>query len=513
MKVSSPQRAVSSRCAVVLLALFGWVGTAVADPLSGPYDFPVRPGSEAWNAAKSHQEMVEITQIPGEVLGSMSTRDLVRTVLDYPLLAEILAFDSPQRGFDVVASRFNGLQELLSRPDVGTELLTQYRSRDAAGIPTKWVLERQGRHSFEIFYLELLLAQEPVLERFDDPQLREVLVASWIKTRQKAERYDVFGPIGLERTAVLIARILRVMEPARVTKAEPADLDAFVRNAGFASPEILEFLWDRAEELVGDDLDPTSGYSLPSERPRLDLTKDYSSTVTTPAGSSVSVIVRTWEMSASDIAYLNAQADSYHASATRETDASRRYNCHSYAWYSTSTSNIRWMNTPGDDTYWQDGSYYRVYSMSNGRRISYASDDHSAIAISSTQARSKWGSWPRMKHSPTLTPYNSSSLRYYEAACLGSGCPGPSVSLSCSGNYSGSSQVSCTANVSSGTPPYTYSWTYSGTAQSWSSGGAHAYAYYNSPKCTSSSFNYFYVSVTDLNGNSAWASKSPISCY
>ncbi|MEM9598674.1 MAG: trypsin-like serine protease [Acidobacteriota bacterium] len=84
--------------------------------------------------------------------------------------------------------------------------------------------------------------------------------------------------------------------------------------------------------------------------------------------------------------------------------------------------------------------------------------------------------------------------------------------LNCSGNSSGSQQVSCFASVTGGTPPYTYNWTYSGMASSWSSGGNAAYAYYTSG-CTSSSFNYFYVSVSDACGQSDWASRSPLSCF
>ncbi|MEM9597936.1 MAG: trypsin-like serine protease [Acidobacteriota bacterium] len=87
------------------------------------------------------------------------------------------------------------------------------------------------------------------------------------------------------------------------------------------------------------------------------------------------------------------------------------------------------------------------------------------------------------------------------------------VGLSCWGNYSGSGQVTCNAVTTGGSPPYTYNWSYSGTAQSWSSAGRWAYAYYNYPKCTSSSFNYFYVSVTDGTGQTDWASRSPLSCY
>lgn len=91
-----------------------------------------------------------------------------------------------------------------------------------------------------------------------------------------------------------------------------------------------------------------------------------------------------------------------------------------------------------------------------------------------------------------------------------------SVSLSCSGNYRGSLQISCTASAPPVGLPITYSWTYNGTAYAWSSGGQYAYAYYNSPGCgyptNQSTFNRFTVTVTD-GCTSATASVSSLPCF
>lgn len=88
-----------------------------------------------------------------------------------------------------------------------------------------------------------------------------------------------------------------------------------------------------------------------------------------------------------------------------------------------------------------------------------------------------------------------------------------SASLSCSGNYSGSLQVSCNAVTSGGTPPLSYAWSYSGTAPSWSSGGAWAYAYYSGSGCGSGHVNFFSVTVTDACGQQAFASIGSLPCW
>jgi hypothetical protein len=94
-------------------------------------------------------------------------------------------------------------------------------------------------------------------------------------------------------------------------------------------------------------------------------------------------------------------------------------------------------------------------------------------------------------------------------------CTTPSVFLTCNGNFRGSSQVSCFASATGGHPPYTYTWSYGGTANSWSSNGANAFANYNSPGCgvNGSAFNSFVVNVRDTScPQPGVASISPLSC-
>jgi hypothetical protein len=140
-------------------------------------------------------------------------------------------------------------------------------------------------------------------------------------------------------------------------------------------------------------------------------------TVNTPKGTPVTVLVLA-EMSQSAISSANAQALAAFPNATIVSDASAKYNCHAYAWYLTECSNCTkyWMNTPGDDTYWQDCSYVEV-SAAESQKISYSNDDHSAVkSVVSGKYESKWGQWPVMRHNPTDTPYNSTNLKYYVKA-------------------------------------------------------------------------------------------------
>src|SRR5258706_2348572 len=96
----------------------------------------------------------------------------------------------------------------------------------------------------------------------------------------------------------------------------------------------------------------------------------------------------------------NAQAQSQYPNATIVDNASATYNCHGYAWHNSNGGARYWIDTPGDDAYWNDGSYAQVNVAPSpyATKVSYASDDHSAVTTSNPNLFiSKWGQWPLMQ--------------------------------------------------------------------------------------------------------------------
>jgi hypothetical protein len=140
---------------------------------------------------------------------------------------------------------------------------------------------------------------------------------------------------------------------------------------------------------------------------------DYYSCVYTPNGSSVSTYVHTTELTIAEINTRIAWDQQNFPNAVILRNPTQKYNCHSYAWYSQSTSNIMWINHPGDDTYWLDGSYYDGYFPVYGYKISYTNGDHSGIMDYNGYVISKWGDHCLMKHYFTQCPYPSLIVHYY----------------------------------------------------------------------------------------------------
>lgn len=101
----------------------------------------------------------------------------------------------------------------------------------------------------------------------------------------------------------------------------------------------------------------------------------------------------------------------------------KEFNCHGYAWHVSEGGANRWIGYNYGNTdehiYWTGGSYTQISSQHYpGGKVSYASDDHSAVvADPSTYGSgwfvSKWGDKVLMRHAYDDCPYTSTNLKYY----------------------------------------------------------------------------------------------------
>lgn len=87
-----------------------------------PYTYPILPGTDEWKEFDTHVEKIDACQIPEEILQNMTTEALLKTVLKYPLMEDMMVYDSPNMGYNALYSTFNGLQTLVQRTDAAFEL-------------------------------------------------------------------------------------------------------------------------------------------------------------------------------------------------------------------------------------------------------------------------------------------------------------------------------------------------------------------------------------------------------
>lgn len=139
-------------------------------------------------------------------------------------------------------------------------------------------------------------------------------------------------------------------------------------------------------------------------------------TVYTPKGTSVSVIRHDNDFSASVKSSYNSYMGSLYPAAVLQSSSTPYYNCHSFAWYSATTTNRYWMNSP--TSYMTDGSYSSGGTVVAGMKINYSTGDHSGIVTGvvgyGVSVKSKWGAYGLYIHQWNDSPYGTSGVIYWK---------------------------------------------------------------------------------------------------
>lgn len=260
--------------------------------------------------------------------------------------------------------------------------------------------------------------------------------------------YEVFayptieaGVVSLEKISDAYAELLsRYNAKEELMNAVRVKSNSMLRTASISAEEEIrnEFLaaiilcqndfqdeLTREEVEILDDFSTIMDIQMPDEKQDIIAVVAAAATyVTTPNGTKVEYISRTCSHESSN---FHSKLDNDAAASYGVTVVSYgncKYNCHSYAWYSQSTSNTKWINNPS--AYMTDGSYKKVlsgnlnsYSLSvaNGDIIFYGttsnlSSAHSArvtdsasnVPIATRKVKSKWGAYGVFSHSVSRVP-------------------------------------------------------------------------------------------------------------
>lgn len=327
------------------------------------YVFPITPEDSEWETFTTKQEMLDVCQIPQAKLESMTTRALLETVLNYPLLLSYSAFNCTEDACNVMSNDFNGFKELLSRDDVSSVLLEKYSN-------TRVVMASEFENT-------------PV-EEFMLPSALEFLLAC-----DEIENNNLTEEESLE-VYHLVEEKMNAREEAGIYST--------------ASEVYYNYLLEKDEIslFAGENNTPV--------------------TIRTPNGTKIpNVYSRSPEFTSQEISQTNSYYDKTWPRATRVGSATIKYNCHSYAWYQRSTSNPYWIDQGPANTYVNDGSYYKYTGTPRlGMIYYYNNGEHSGVSIGAKMvdgsqvhyARSKWGAAGLYEHAFSYCPYTISIVLY-----------------------------------------------------------------------------------------------------
>lgn len=162
------------------------------------YKYPVLPGTTEWKNFKSTAEMIDACNIPDDVLASLSTQELWNVCLQYPLLRQYTASNSPYRGIRGIINVSNGLTELMRRDDAHKVIYNYYLTEKVANISNT---KNKGAYTFDFCAVELILAQKPIISRFSREEQLKVLTTMLEKYDEKSSYNEYFGMFGKATSA------------------------------------------------------------------------------------------------------------------------------------------------------------------------------------------------------------------------------------------------------------------------------------------------------------------------
>ncbi len=112
--------------AILLLGTQAVALEATTDETEGvvteAYEYEIVPGSEEWESFYEPEQKLKASYVSPDLMKRMTTEALVETVLNYPLLVDMYAYNTIEIGIQAVSTYFGGITELMTRDDAATVL-------------------------------------------------------------------------------------------------------------------------------------------------------------------------------------------------------------------------------------------------------------------------------------------------------------------------------------------------------------------------------------------------------
>lgn len=197
------------------------------------WDYPVKPGSEQWASFTTGKQMLEACQIPQRILDNISTTDLIKLCLNYPLFFEYAAFNNEREGIRIMIENFNGLKELSKRKDGVRELVKIYK--DFPVMPN--IMIKNNDIPYKLIFLELLLADGSFINQLNTNELAELNKIILNKYENKLKYTDVYSIYNIKRTFLLGSVVLD--KQGKFTKTQRSVVKNFIENYHHADSNLL----------------------------------------------------------------------------------------------------------------------------------------------------------------------------------------------------------------------------------------------------------------------------------
>ncbi|MCK9628928.1 MAG: hypothetical protein M0R37_10090 [Bacteroidales bacterium] len=209
----------------------------------GVYTFSQFSDPNFWKNFHSTTEIQSACQIPEDLLKEMSTDNLVKSCMNYPLFFTYTAYTNELVGISEIINSFNGLKELMSREDGVKKLINLYQKFNIdpkgnvmcitkAGLPSKLSFLHLG-------YIELLLSSKEVSNQISNEDVSKLKTTALNLYQKKLENVQSFSMDDIKNSLLLSSR-LKLIENSN--NVDAAGLNDFILKGGIVEARKYETL-------------------------------------------------------------------------------------------------------------------------------------------------------------------------------------------------------------------------------------------------------------------------------
>lgn len=209
------------RLFITIFVLFV-IGIFAAPVFAADYEYQTTFKSSEW-ANMDHQQKLDATQISQNDLAEMDTDTLLSTVLDYPLLVDIFMFNSLEQGVDIVRNRFNGMDELLTRNDLGQAILDKYNSLS---------LRRDDTVGIKFMALDAMLSSSVVFDKLSKAQQNEIAEIMAQSVSLGGNRHFIDSGSEIDQAIMAV--------PTYVSTQNGSQVSAYIRGEELSASQISQ---------------------------------------------------------------------------------------------------------------------------------------------------------------------------------------------------------------------------------------------------------------------------------
>lgn len=195
-----------------------------------PFSFEKVTDPIVWRQFQSLKEMQDACQMPEIWLKKISTENLVRTCINYPLYGIYLAYNNELDGINVIMSGFNGFQELIKREDAAKEILNYYENTIISCTKSHETVLSKVINPLRLGYIELIIASNGIPNLYHESHIKRLEDVARNALILKIQEPNVYSLNTIKYSLLIGARAK--LKSDTLSFSDQALLKKFIDNGG-----------------------------------------------------------------------------------------------------------------------------------------------------------------------------------------------------------------------------------------------------------------------------------------